>query len=397
MEKIKLLFCYPALINSGYTEKGNDLLNHFMNDERFEIKVFSLNWVGSLNETNMLRLKDYLVTTTTNVNDEYDIVIQLSTPIEFRRLNAKLNVLMTAGIEADYVSPLWNHILNDQKCDLLIIPSNFGKHSFLKQENPKLDEKIQIEIIGEGFFDYDKIASEKIEILDQALQNKFLVSMGQWLMLGDLYEERKQTVLLLKLFFETFKDRKDIGLILKTFITATNIMDFEIIKKNIVGYKKLWKIGEYPKVYLVHGHLKNEYMKTLYTHPKIKGFISTTSGEGWGRHIIDAAVAGLPIIAPYYSSYCDFLLEDQIIKLPYKLEEISINWCKNFRGFFEPKQQWAIVDIEQSQNILKEFVDNDIPKIDIEKQKEFIKINFDKETLLEKCKNIILKKFEQCS
>ena len=48
-------------------------------------------------------------------------------------------------------------------------------------------------------------------------------------------------------------------------------------------------------------------MSALYNHDKIKCYITTTHGEGFGLPIFEAACNGLPIVAPAWSGHVDFL------------------------------------------------------------------------------------------
>ena len=60
-------------------------------------------------------------------------------------------------------------------------------------------------------------------------------------------------------------------------------------------------------VHLLHGDLSLEQMNSLYTHPKMKGFVTLTHGEGYGLPIFEAAYHGLPVVAPGWSGQNDFL------------------------------------------------------------------------------------------
>jgi len=61
------------------------------------------------------------------------------------------------------------------------------------------------------------------------------------------------------------------------------------------------------KIYLLHGDFSDQEMHNLYRHPKIKALLTTSHGEGFGLPMFEAAYEGLPIIAPEWSGYLDFL------------------------------------------------------------------------------------------
>ena len=61
------------------------------------------------------------------------------------------------------------------------------------------------------------------------------------------------------------------------------------------------------KIYLLHGDMTDQEMHQLYRNPKIKAFITTTHGEGFGLPLFEAAYEGMPIVAPSWSGHVDFL------------------------------------------------------------------------------------------
>jgi glycosyltransferase involved in cell wall biosynthesis len=61
------------------------------------------------------------------------------------------------------------------------------------------------------------------------------------------------------------------------------------------------------KVYLLHGDLTESEMTSLYKHKDIKAIVSTTHGEGFGLPLFEAAMNGMPVVAPSWSGHIDFL------------------------------------------------------------------------------------------
>jgi glycosyltransferase involved in cell wall biosynthesis len=64
----------------------------------------------------------------------------------------------------------------------------------------------------------------------------------------------------------------------------------------------------------LHGNMTPEELTSLYQNPKIKGFATTTHGEGFGLPLFEAAYNGLPVIAPGWSGHVDFLSAPRKIK-----------------------------------------------------------------------------------
>ena len=84
------------------------------------------------------------------------------------------------------------------------------------------------------------------------------------------------------------------------------------------------------KVYLLHGDMLENEIHSLYKHPAIKAFISLSHGEGYGLPHFEAAYSGLPVLAPEWSGYLDFLC------MP----------TKNKKGIEKVKPHFAAVDFD---------------------------------------------------
>jgi hypothetical protein len=53
--------------------------------------------------------------------------------------------------------------------------------------------------------------------------------------------------------------------------------------------------------------LSEKELNSLYTHPKLHAYITTTHGEGFGLPIFEAVYNGMPVLAPDWSGQLDFL------------------------------------------------------------------------------------------
>jgi hypothetical protein len=82
--------------------------------------------------------------------------------------------------------------------------------------------------------------------------------VGHWLQ-GDLGEDRKNVGLLIKAFYETFKNKmKKPALILKVSMGGTSYMDREEILKRIAVIKKTVNSVNIPNIYLLHGEFSDQ-------------------------------------------------------------------------------------------------------------------------------------------
>jgi len=309
MIKKKIIVKAPALSNSGYGEQSRFALRSLkQHEDEFDIFLINIPW-GKTGEATLskeekewldyLQVKTHLYSQQSSEGMYFDYSLQITIPSEFEKISP-INIGYTAGIETTKVSPQWIEKVN--MMDKVIVPSNHSKNVFNNtnyktQEGKELKVLTPIEVCS---FPVTSI-SEKIPELDFDTEFNFL-SVAQW-------GPRKNVEATIVSFLEEFKSEK-VGLVLKLNIAKNSTMDrlaTEDRLKNLINAFKEQNGEIKCKVYLLHGSLSEEEMKGLYCHPKIKAFVTTTHGEGFGLPIFEAAIAGLPVAAPAWSAHVDFL------------------------------------------------------------------------------------------
>jgi glycosyltransferase involved in cell wall biosynthesis len=131
--------------------------------------------------------------------------------------------------------------------------------------------------------------------------------VGHW-MQGNLGEDRKNVGLLVKAFFELFKNKQNApALILKTAVTGASYMGRDQIIDKITQIKATMGDQRLPNVYLLHGEFSDVEMNEIYNHPKVKAMVSLTKGEGFGRPLLEFSLTKKPILATNWSGHIDFL------------------------------------------------------------------------------------------
>jgi hypothetical protein len=128
-------------------------------------------------------------------------------------------------------------------------------------------------------------------------ENFAYLFVGHWLQ-GELGHDRKNVGLLIKAFYEVFKNKGNApALILKTSCGKGSKMDKTEVLKRINIIRGSIPSDKLPNVYLLHGDFTNSEINELYNHPKIKANVSATKGEGFGRPLLEFALTGKPTIA----------------------------------------------------------------------------------------------------
>jgi glycosyltransferase involved in cell wall biosynthesis len=308
----KVILRAPVLSQSGYGEHARFVLRSLRSQPgKFDIYILNINWgqTSWLWEDNEERrwIDDILKKTMQYMNapsPQFDLSIQVTIPNEWEKL-APINIGVTAGIEVDRISPVW--IEKSQLMDKIIVPSTFSKAgfdntSYQVQNNDSGqvvdDWKNQTPVEVVPYPVKDIISDENFK-LDLKTDFNFL-AMAQW-------GPRKNVDAMVKWFVDEFHDNEDVGLILKTSEKNNSIMDRSAVQDKITNFVTNAYPDKKCKIYLVHGYLTEEEMAALFNDKQIKAFCTTTHGEGWCLPMFDAAIAGIPVVAPEWSAYTDFM------------------------------------------------------------------------------------------
>lgn len=335
----KILISGPVLSRSGYGEMARFAFRSLKDRQDVDLYILPTVWgnTGWLFEDNEeRRLIDQLVnkaqayTQQAGNNATFDISIQIAIPNEWKKM-AAVNIGYTAGIETTMISPAW--LQPSQQMDKIIVISEHAKSSFVNTVfgNPQGDRfKITtaIDVVHLPYRNIDK------KPLDLSLKNDFnFLAVCQW-------GARKNLDQAIVGFLEEF-GKEEVGLVLKINSVNDSVMDRHMTQTRL---KNL--LESYPdrkcSVTLLHGHLEEGEMESLYVHPKIKAIVSTTHGEGYGLPLMEAAANELPVIATDWSGHIDFLYIDgkrMFGKIDYELKPIAKEHV--WKGVLEEGSHWA--------------------------------------------------------
>ncbi len=302
-----ILLIGPVTRRAGYGEQARFALRSLRAHEgRFNILIKDIPWgkSGQVSEDNEEQryIREAITKTQQHLQQQLpvDITLQVTIPNEFKKI-APVNIGYTAGIETTRVSPQW--IQQAELMDKIILVSNHSKDVYEKTSyegtNNKTGEKVIIKTqVPMEVVNYP-VRSLEVDDLGLELKHDFnFLAIAQ---LGP----RKNLANTIKWFVEEFHD-DEVGLVVKTNLRNCSTTDGQYCLQSMKSITK-----DFPdkkcSVYLVHGDLSLEQMNSLYTHPKMKGFVTLTHGEGYGLPIFEAAYHGLPVVAPAWSGQNDFL------------------------------------------------------------------------------------------
>ena len=369
MDKQTLVFQGPAFTRSGYGDHCRDLLKSLRKMDKFDIKIIPLRW-GNTPQNQADPSTEFgqwmLERVVGKLERKPDVFVQVSVANEFQPIG-EYNIGITAGVETTIVPKEFIEGVN--RMDLTLVPSNFTKTSLVgtvySEKNNQTGQVIRehkvnkpIEVLMEGvdlsvFLDYKKTETDILEGVETDFN---FLTVGHWLK-GDLGQDRKDIGMVIKTFatvFQSLPKNQQPGLIVKTSSAGFSVMDRESIREKIDRVTE--SFGEAcPPIYLLHGDLTENDLTNLYHHPKVKAMVSFTKGEGYGRPLAEFALTDKPILVSKWSGFTDFLPEDKTVYLEGELKNVHESAADNF---LMKESQWFTVNYSKAANSLFDVFKN---------------------------------------
>jgi glycosyltransferase involved in cell wall biosynthesis len=388
---------------SGYGARSRDLIKAIIKTDKYNVRLLSQRW-GSTpfgfcqDNPEWTSLLD-LVLPNNQIPKQPEIWAQVTIPSEFQPIG-KYNIGFTAGIETTIAPADWLEGCN--KMNLNIVSSEHSKNIFQQSQFEKRNKQTNalegtiklekpIEVLFEGAnTDVYKVLEKNINKnidLSYIKEDFAYLFLGHWIN-GDLGEDRKNVGLLIKAFYETFKNKsKKPALILKTSQVGSSYVDREEILKKIKLIKKTVNSTNLPNVYLLHGDFTDEEINELYNNSKVKAMISLTKGEGFGRPLLEFTLTKKPLITTAWSGHIDFLNPEFTSLMGGQLTNVHQSAANQW---LLPESQWFSADHGQIGHFLKDVFENYKNYIDKAKRQAYKSKNeFSWNKMLEKLDSLL--------
>jgi glycosyltransferase involved in cell wall biosynthesis len=368
MKPLFIISC-PIETYSGYGARSRDLVKAIIQTQKYDVHILSQRWGntpwGFLDDHKEWGfLKDFILPNNNQLPKQPEIWMQITVPNEFQPIG-KYNIGVTAGIET--TSPHGSWIEGCNKMNLVITSSEFAKKTFesvqYEMKNPqgqitghvKLQTPIEVIFEGANTDVYKPTTGPCMIDFDIKADFAYLF-VGHW-MQGDFGEDRKNVGLLVKAFYETFKNKtKKPALILKTSGSGCSYMDRDEILKKINKLKKSVNSTNLPNVYLLHGEFTDEEMNSIYNHSKVKAMVSLTKGEGFGRPLLEFSLSKKPIMATNWSAHTEFLSSDFTTLMSGDLKNVHSSAL--VQNMILAEAQWFNVNTGEVGKYLKDIFEN---------------------------------------
>ena len=405
MKPLFVISC-PFDTYSGYGARSRDLVKAIIETDKYDVKILAQRW----GNTPWGFCKDnpewsFLYNHTINPqqqNPQPDIWMQITVPNEFQPVG-KYNIGCTAGIESTICPPEWIEGIN--RMDLTFTSSEHSKKVFVESKFEKRNKQTNalegeiklekpIEVLFEGADTEVYKAIDTPCSLNIYIKEKFAyLFVGHW-MPGDVGEDRKNVGLLVKAFFETFKNKTNKpALILKTSQVGSSYIDREDILKKIKQIAKTVNSNNLPNVYLLHGDFTDSEMNELYNHSRVKAMVSLTKGEGFGRPLLEFTLCKKPLITTGWSGHLDFLSHEFTNLIGGQLTPIHPSTQNQF---LIPESKWFSPELGQVGFYLKDVFENYKNYTDKAKRQAFKSKNeFSWDKMKEKLEQILIEKIPE--
>ena len=399
MNKPVFVISCPIDTYSGYGARSRDIVKAVVELGKYDVKVLPQRWgntpFGFIKDNPEWQFIEPLLLNSPQLPNQPEIWAQISVPNEFQKVG-KYNIGITAGIETTIAPAEWvegcgrmDLILGSSKHTIDVLKSSkFEKRD--KQTNQpigNIEWNGESEVMFEGAnTNIYKPVNSKFD-LSNVKESFAYLFVGHWIQ-GDIGEDRKNVGLMIKAFFETFKNKaKKPALILKTSQVGSSYMDRNSIIEKIKAIKATCKSNNLPNVYLLHGEFTDVEMNEIYNHSKVKAMINLTKGEGFGRPLLEFSLTNKPILTTNWSGHTDYLNPNFTKLLNGTLKEVHPSAANNM---LLKEAQWFNVDTGQVGHYLKDVFTNYKKYKDLAKRQGFhSRSNFSFEKMKEKMDKVL--------
>jgi glycosyltransferase involved in cell wall biosynthesis len=368
MNKPVFVISCPIDTYSGYGARSRDIVKAIIELDKYDVKILGQRWgatpFGFIQDNPEWKFLTQHILTNPQLPSQPEIWMQIRIPNEFQPIG-KYNIGCTAGIETTIAPADWiegcnrmNLILGSSEHTLKVLrDSKFEKRD---QKTNQVVEYVEwkgdnSEVIFEGADTTTYKPVKSTFDLSNIKEDFAYLFVGHW-MQGNLGEDRKNVGLLVKAFYETFKNKsKKPALILKTTQVGASYMDRDELIKKIQAIKSTIKSNNLPNVYLLHGEFSNEEMNQIYNHSKVKAMVNLTKGEGFGRPLLEFSLVNKPIITTNWSGHTDYLNPELVTLLPGTMTNVHESVAN---GMLMKEAEWFSVDTGHIGYYLRDVFEN---------------------------------------
>mgnify|MGYP003632780556 CR=1 FL=1 len=276
---MKTIIRAPLLSVSGYGVHSRQVYSFLEESKSFDLCSQVVNW----GNTSWLINPDFesgqvgrIMSTSSPAPPASRLSVQVQLPDEWDPELADINVGVSAVIETDKCNPEWIEACN--KMDAVIVPSKHAELSLRRSGTLTCPTYV----VPEWYHTQIESADFDEAILNKEFETEFNFLIVSQITGNHPETDRKNLFYTIRWFCETFQDDPAVGLIIKTNHGRGTRIDRRITKKLIESLLNEVRIGQFPRVNLLHGNLNPSEIASLYKHKSTKALISLTTS--WSAH-----------------------------------------------------------------------------------------------------------------
>lgn len=329
-EKKNLIIQGPFFDISGYATKIRNFTLRLIKRGEFNIRLFRRDWWHPAfiteNSEDIKLLHEYCNKDKPHPNES--IVLDAGLPIEFYP-HGKYNIGYTV-LETDRITPKWAELCN--RMDMILVPTIFNVITF---KNHGVRKPVLVQPEGVDFDLFSENGSEPL----LSFENKFVfLTVGQW-----LASDRKGMENTIRTFISTFRDQRDVVLVVKTYNNDASAVDRRSCRDIIKSLRAQYGNPKYPEIHLVHGILSQQDMARLYK--SADALVLATRGEGWSLPVVESVASGAYVIVTGGTGPATYLDPDCSTILNYQWQNIPPN-CY-WENVYHMDHMWTEPDWKQ--------------------------------------------------
>lgn len=402
MSKKKVLLIGPFVNISGYSDHARLMADALLaQEDKFEVYMLCTQWARSSSDSRFGARYESILRKThqymnelnqaqTPINTVFDCSLQVRPPNEFEKIT-NYDIGVTAALETTKAPTEWI-----DKCNMmskLLVVSSHSKKNLENAKDPQTGQTITTPIDVIPFYNTITEPEDHFSAYNEIDTSLNFLTVSQ-------LAPRKNFYNLVKWFCEEFKDNEDVGLIVKMHHMNNSTLDRHYVRNRVQQILMETGLSDKKcKIHLLHGNLSEKEMRSLYQKDFIKGYITTTHGEGFGVPLFNAVCADIPVLAPAWSGHLDFLsapytnetsgkskVKNLFLKAKFNIEPVKEKHL--MPGLITKECEWCYVEEDSFKKNLQSLLKSQpLHQKNAEVLGEHIRTTFSKDNVFEKCVN----------
>jgi glycosyltransferase involved in cell wall biosynthesis len=280
-----------------------------------------------------------------------DTALHFTMGEDTRRMHGMRNVHYTM-FEADRIPKSWVDVARSQDCT--IVPTRAAYDAWISSGVPP--HKVRVSPLGVKS-DYFCVPAGPMPL--RLLDGRFVSSFSRRFLNVAELRPRKNHVGLLRAWLRATTRDDDAILIIKGAAVEPGVLEGFHADVMTLQHAEGRSLADAAPVLMLTGFCADAQLRALYrsaTH-----YISMSHGEGWDLVMMEAAAAGLKLIAPKHTAYLEYLRDNEVAFIPAPLQPAVFDgrmWSAEDRMLFDGLSWWS-PDADVAADVIRRITGGD--------------------------------------